>query len=235
MTFNLLMLNRSYRGAAASIAHEAADIVALQELTELAAHDIGDRLRPQYPHQALRPAGGFSGSGVLSRFPILANEPFRLSQHGCFCQHLELALPERRLHFFNIHLKAPSIRLRPLRYDDSQRETEAAALAQRLAAHRDSVVVAGDFNMTERSGAYRRLSKLLRDSFREAGSGTGWTFPKPVRVGPVLVPVWPVPFPIFRLDYVFHSRDIEARRVHCGDGDGSDHRPVIATLAFADA
>lgn len=232
MTFNVLAVNRGFGGAAASIGGANADIVALQELSKQAADALGERLRSRYPYQALRPDAEFSGGGVLSRFPIVSEEPLRLSERGHTCQQLVLALPGRHLHCFNIHLSAPRLRLWPLRYDPSRRETEAASLAQRLAAHPGPLVIMGDFNMTERSAAYRRLADLLGDSFREAGSGPSRTFPHAVHRGLLRLPLWPVPGPIIRIDYVFHSPDIAAREAHRGDGDGSDHCPVIATLAF---
>jgi len=233
MTFNLFALNRGFDGAAASIAGADADIVALQELSQQAAHALGERLSPRYPYQALRPDEELSGGGVLSRFPVVLEEPLRLSERGHTCQRLVLALPGRQLHCFNIHLMAPRLRPWLLRYDPSQREAEAAALAQRLAGHPGPLIVMGDFNMTDRSEAYRRLAHLLGDSFREAGSGPGRTFPHFARSGVLPLPRWPVPLPIIRIDYVFHSPDITARHAHRGDGDGSDHLPVIATLAFS--
>jgi endonuclease/exonuclease/phosphatase (EEP) superfamily protein YafD len=233
MTFNLLVSRRDYSGAVDSILAEDPDIVALQELTEPARRTIGRFLRRRFPFQALRPAAGFGGAGVLSRVPILREAPFRLSNRGHLCQHVVLDLPAGALSLFNVHLTAPNIQVAPLRYDETLRERQAAALAARLAAQQPPVVVAGDFNMTERSTAYRRLAKLLRDSFREAGTGPGATFPNAPRLGPLLLPRWPVPMPVIRIDYVFHSADIVAREAHRGDGDGSDHCPVIATFAAA--
>jgi len=233
MTFNLLGWNRRLGGAVASIAGADAGVVALQELTQSAAQVLGEELRPRYPYQALRPDTGFSGGGVLSRFPILWEEPLRLSERGHTCQHLALALPGRELHCFNVHLTAPRLRPWPLRYDATRREAETAALAQRLAGHPGPLVVMGDFNMTDRSAAYHRLARLLGDAFREAGAGPGKTFPHAPRIGPLRWPLWPAPYPIIRIDYIFHSREIATREAHLGDGDGSDHCPVIATLAFA--
>lgn len=233
MTFNLLMLSRGYAAAAASIAAEAADVVALQELTCTGARELGARLGMLYPYQALRPEPGYAGAGLVSRLPILDEQPLRLSKEGSCCQYLTLALPGGALHFYNIHLMAPRIRLASPPYDPAQRDSEAQVLAKRLAGHPGPLVVVGDFNMTPGSTPHRLLTGLLADTFVEAGSGSGATFPNAPRIGPLRIPLWPAPWPILRLDYVFHSEEVSAREVHLGDGAGSDHRPVIARLAFA--
>jgi endonuclease/exonuclease/phosphatase (EEP) superfamily protein YafD len=40
--------------------------------------------------------------------------------------------------------------------------------------------------------------------------------------------------PLWRIDYVLHSPDLVSLRAVVGDYGGSDHRPVMAELAFAE-
>ena len=230
MTFNILRSNRGHRSTIDCIAAERPDVLALQELSLSAADDIGRGLHELLPHQSLDPRSGVSGGGVLSRFPIVAEQRFVLEPGGHACQHLQLDCSGRSIGMINIHLSAPKFSLR--RYDPSRRDREARVLAGRMEQVPDPLIVAGDFNMTPRSLGYLLLTARLRDAYREAGIGSGRTFPHAPRVGRIPMPLWPAPFPVIRIDYIFHSSDLQARRTRVGQGDGSDHLPVIAELGF---
>jgi len=78
------------------------------------------------------------------------------------------------------------------------------------------VVLAGDFNDTPVSYAYNQTRKYLTDSFVESGSGVGCTY-----IGD---------FPSFRIDYVFHSEEIESANYTTLDYHFSDHKPVYCKL-----
>ena len=57
------------------------------------------------------------------------------------------------------------------------------------------------------------------DSFSEVGWGVGHTFYPPQ-----------LPFPIQRIDYVWHSEDFRATQAYVGEDGGSDHLPIVAKL-----
>ena len=90
-----------------------------------------------------------------------------------------------------------------------------------------NLIVLGDLNLPDRSGAYRQLTTRLDDAHREAGWGLGYTFPQ----GLVWGRFW-VPFPFLRTDYVLHSPDIRALDIQRGTPSGSDHLPVVARLGL---
>jgi endonuclease/exonuclease/phosphatase family metal-dependent hydrolase len=79
--------------------------------------------------------------------------------------------------------------------------------------------------MTDLMAAYEKLTTTLRDVHRERGWGLGHTFLIPRGFG------FPsdVNLPVQRIDYIFHSPDIDATdsQVLSGEG-GSDHLPVMA-------
>ena len=85
------------------------------------------------------------------------------------------------------------------------------------------LVVLGDFNLTDQQSLYPALTRRLRDAHRDSGWGLGFTFTRFPSIG---LPMW-------RIDYVFHSTHLVAVRTTVGNYGGSDHRPVIADLAFA--
>ncbi len=78
------------------------------------------------------------------------------------------------------------------------------------------VVLTGDFNDTPVSYCYTQTRKYLTDSFVESGFGVGNTY-----IGD---------FPSFRIDYVFHSDDIESADYKTLDYELSDHYPVYTKL-----
>lgn len=78
------------------------------------------------------------------------------------------------------------------------------------------VVLAGDFNDTPVSYCYAQTRKYLTDSFVESGSGIGNTY-----IGD---------FPSFRIDYIFHSEEIESAAYKTLPEELSDHHAVYTKL-----
>ena len=122
----------------------------------------------------------------------------------------------RPLAFYNVHPVSPSS---PANFD--RWREELAELVKALEAATTDMVVAGDFNMTQHHRAYGQLTNLgLRDAQRERGRGNATTWPNGQRR-----------FPPIRIDQVFLKGGLECLDIREGVGAGSDHRPVIATLA----
>jgi endonuclease/exonuclease/phosphatase family metal-dependent hydrolase len=120
-----------------------------------------------------------------------------------------------------VHLAVPfPVSSLPCPYCPSLRDAQVAALAAFAAARQvegDAVLLAGDFNLTEREPAYQELGGL-----RDASSAATWR-PLPLAWLP----------PLLRLDYVRLSPDLAVvgRRTACA-GSSSDHCPLIVDLAF---
>jgi vancomycin resistance protein VanJ len=235
MTYNVTWGDPGRQEILSIIEGEDADVVALQEVSPRVAEALSG-LSDRYPYQALHPKrDGYSGCAVLSRFPISVDEAFFLVEGMHLSQRLVIEVDGESVHFFNVHLQPPrlpgevriaSLLMVPSYYDTTIQDREMARLLEELAPLDGPVVVAGDFNMTDQSPGYRRLSSELGDAFREAGWGLGLTYPD-VEVRSV-----PTPFPLVRIDYVFHSRDITALSAEVGDRGGPNHRFLVAELVF---
>ena len=238
MTLNVLYENPKHAELAAAIEAEDPDVVALQELEEDAAADLAQALGTRYPYRALHPARE-SGAGVLSRYPLRDVEVIQLSDGKHLVQRLAVDAPGGPLTLFNIQLPLPRFvwseqRLGPLRlpigYDSEPRSAEIRRLTDLVDGTAGPVLVMGDFNMTEYSPDYRRMRARLGDAYRAVGQGFGHTFPRfgsfPRRL--------PAPWPVLRLDYVWHSAELRPLAAHVGPSGRSDHHPVVVRFARAD-
>lgn len=95
------------------------------------------------------------------------------------------------------------------------RATQVALVAEHIRQSPYPVILAGDFNDTPVSWAYRQISRYLKDAFR-SGRGIGQTY---------------VDFlPGLRIDYIFHSTDFDAFNFQTGNHRYSDHYPIWVNL-----
>ncbi len=131
---------------------------------------------------------------------------------------------------YGIHLYVPAGRTSnaPLSfYNAVPRDSQIRNLLARLDDEPLPYIVAGDFNMSDQSLIYNELAAVLSDSFREAGTGLGTSWPNAQRFGmSSLIP------PLVRIDYIWHSGEFRAISATQGPYLGSDHLPVYATLAL---
>ena len=228
MTFNLGGSFTPPEPLAQTIAAAQADIVAVQELTTQSAAVLTAELATTYPYRILDPAGG--STGLLSKLPIVRYEWLRPPNARPFV-HVVVDQAGAHFHVFAIHFQTPGILWwqqlpLPRGLVETGLEAEVAYLLPQVAAVSGPVVVLGDFNMSDQSRAYSSMTAALQDSFRQAGIGLGRTFPNNFRLAGI-----PIPFPLVRIDYVFHSPYLAttSARVQCVEGQ-SDHCAVLVGL-----
>jgi endonuclease/exonuclease/phosphatase family metal-dependent hydrolase len=191
----------------------APDIVALQEVDVLAdqAHELAARLGMELRAVASITGGTRRDYGIatLTRLPIASTREVRMPQQGhpgFRCALVtELAWEGGALDMINVHVS--------MMYRD--RPAQAAALASAIT--RSPIVVAGDFNMTPLSPAFRLLARGL-------ASAT------------TLARTWPAPLPVAPIDHVlFRGLVWKSGRAWTGGGArrASDHLPVVADFELA--
>lgn len=227
MAYNVLYLNTDVEGVAGQIAAHAPDLVALRELEPPMARALESRFAGQYPYRYFEP-----GCGFFSRFSVREYEAFQLvAGEGDWVQRFVLDVEGRSLNVLSVHPRSPPLRGFhpfglplgiPTGFDNTKRDADVRALLARLDGMETPLVVLGDFNLADQQALYPAFTRRLRDAHRESGWGLGFTFTRFPRLG----------LPIWRIDYVFHSPDLVALSTTVGDWGGSDHRPVIARLAF---
>lgn len=217
MSYNIWQGDRAHwTDKAEMILASDADIIAVQELDTESAEFLADALGDAYPYQALHhfPRSA-TGQGVFSRYPILDDEFWRLYRGQ---QRVVIDMNGLEVVLYNLRGHPP------LRADGFVgREREVTAWLARLTTEDETVplIIAGDFNMTDRSDDYGRITEYYDDAFREVGFGFGWTFNASL------------PIPLLRIDYLFHNdvvQALEARVIQ--NSAGSDHNPLIVNLAL---
>jgi len=227
MTYNVLYRNRDADQVAAAIEAHGPDFFGLRELEAPLAQALESRLTDRYPFHKVEP-----GCGFWSRYPILQYEAFRLGGgEGHFVQQLALDVDGHEVTVLSVHPRSPPLQgFHPLGlplgvptgFANEGRDADMRDLLAHLEELDGPLVVMGDFNLSDQQAPYAELTRHLRDAHRESGWGMGFTFTRFPRLG---LPMW-------RIDYVFHSPDLVALSTVVGDYGGSDHRPVIARLAF---
>jgi endonuclease/exonuclease/phosphatase family metal-dependent hydrolase len=213
------------------LARAATDVIGLQELSRSQAEVLAAELASLYPFQVLAPTG-FSGKGVLSRFPILSSEELHLYP-GRPDLRIMAELGGTRLQVLVAHPPPPRLTGARLAFDGLA-AAQLATLAELALEHSPSVLL-GDFNMTPRNPVYARfVAAGLVDAFAAAGAGRGWTLPRRVgnaarfQYGLHRVPLRPVA----RVDYIWCTPGVQPEAAWVGDDGGSDHLPVGARLVL---
>ena len=221
-----------YRGnpeeIADTILRTQADLVTLQEIVDAYVDEVQERTLERYPYQVYR--GGRALLGVApiqdAEFVDVDNDPSR--------PHLfaRVQMEGRSFRVVAAHTHPPvSV---PLLYGrryqpHPQSASMAEALGKLTLASGEPAILLGDLNFPMRSTGYLALRGLgLHDAYRRAGRGwsTGATWPEGIeRFGIVAEP-------FIRLDYVWHTGHFTAIDAYVGQPFVSDHRPVIATLAW---
>ena len=234
MSFNVLYSNQAYDAIVSSIQSASPDVVGFQELTTSNAPGIAQSLESQYPYGTLQNLEEGRGAGLLSRIPIETVEWFSLPPRD-IALHATVMMEGRRIHVFVVHLSPNNllqVQVTELttgliprvleRY--GWRAAEVNRLEEEVTALSEPVLLLCDCNLTDTSEAYSHLSGFIHDSFREVGWGMGHT----------LHPS-PLPFPVQRIDYVWHSEEFVALEAFVGQEGGSDHLPIVAKLMLAEA
>jgi vancomycin resistance protein VanJ len=230
MSYNLWAGNYQYESIVGAINEMDPDVVGLQEFTERIANEIQNDLALRYPYHVID-----GGQAVFSRFPIVDREILLIGDERAPIpvQHIVLDVNGRQIELVNAHPHSPQLmasRFLGLRLGypsglvNRWRDLEVREMMSAVEKIEGPLIVLGDFNLTDLQVVYGEMTQVLLDAHREAGYGLGFTR-TPVRgIGPA---TW-------RIDFVFYTPELTALSTRTGDFAGSDHRPVVAELAFRD-
>jgi endonuclease/exonuclease/phosphatase (EEP) superfamily protein YafD len=213
------------------------NIIFLQELDKYKIKKYWNKLLKKYPYQtSFFDINKTIGMGVLSKYPILKVENFKLVKESLvFQQKIEIKIDNQIFSLYNIHLTFPWIKkiknplfskIPWLFYDEEIRHKEIEILIKKIKNDKNIIIMSGDFNFTDRSLDYQKVSNLLTDNYRKVGYGMGYTWPinrtPSVNINPAI--------PIIRIDYIFTSKILKPCFGKVLTETGSDHKPLFIKI-----
>lgn len=238
LTFNLLNQPRALTPVFGLIQREGPDLLLLQECIPSHAAQLERGLADTFPYRLWLPAQEYGmGFGIASRLPFALTGFWQFPGFEPFAAGITLSPSPVPLDIYCVQFISPTNEVRRegptalLRLRERQIDWVLAEIARRGSP----ALVAGDWNTTEGSDAYRRAAATLTDGWREAGRGPGWSWPR--SLNPFVDRATP---PLLRLDYVMHTGgrfgpglSVAGMRV-IREPLGSDHCPLLAQLEWSD-
>lgn len=243
-TYNVALFSNETSGFLASdilaeMKKQSVDVFCIQEYN---AH-CGDRsntdvYKDYFPYVAM----GNADMAIFSRYPIIRtkNIPFEESNNSAMWALVNVN--GKRVKVFNVHMETTGFNrtLHSVSKEEQKGNTvesntilqalfnnytrgmvvragQADIVANEIEDTREQLVLCGDFNDVPYSYVYNKLLGDLVDGFKECGNGWSYTFRGKKKV---------------RIDYIFHSEQLEGINYYKSGLTYSDHLPVFMTLAI---
>ena len=226
MTTNILAIREQTAPVIQAIRLADPDIVAIQELNAELADDIESTLTTDYPYQLLNLEAGFGGMGIISKYPFTQQQVnFSAPWYVGYPQVVQVDVNGKEFRLINFHGEPPDASEQGFKETNELRNWQAQDLVSLVAYDNLPVIALGDLNSTPHNDAYKIMRSELEDAWVERGFGLGHTRQNLIADIP---PKW-----LVRIDYVFHSPDLQTISAEIGPWDGSsDHRPVVAEIGL---
>ena len=211
---NVYTPNRSFDAMRRLIEHEAPDVVVLQETDQAWLEGLAE-LRATYPNRVEEARADNFGIAVWSRLKMANARIVRLGHAGVPSVIADIEHGDATLVLIATHPLPPAGRAR-----SELRDEGLAQLARFAASEVSPVLVVGDLNCTPWSPHFRAL---LRDGrLRDSGEGRWVQATWPSWLGALGIPI----------DHVLYGAGLRVLRRWVGPAVGSDHRPLIAEVAW---
>lgn len=209
------------------------DIICLQETTDRQINIALPKLKIFYPYQALAP-----NAILISKYPFILSENLHLAGHKEWQQRAIININQQEIVIYNVQTISPWMGQQKIFsffkfpvYEYAKRSAEIQDLVQRIKKETSPVIVAGDFNLTDQTQDYYQLKTILQDSFQTSGFGFGFTWPDGWDLSLLIKSLkWKLNYPLFRIDYIWYSKDWGSKSVQVLPSTGSEHLPIAAEL-----
>ena len=183
------------------------------------------------------------GLAIFSKLPIIhkgsVQHKGRNENNKNYCIYADVVKKQDTIRIYNVHLQ--SIKLKTdyqtkhmtegnkeettagikrayakLKKAFTIRAAQSSAVSDHMMNSPYPVIVCGDFNDTPMSYTYHRFEKKLTDAFRNTSNGFGATY-----VGLL---------PAGRIDYIFHSNELNSSNFNIQKNPLSDHRAISCVI-----
>jgi len=208
-TANIQYRNPDARALVDWLRKEKVDVAAVVEVAPAHVREL--EAMADYPHRRIVPDDGPFGIAVLSRHPLAE---VKVIEGAAGIPRIEtvVQLPRGRVRLTALHPMPPLTT-----EDHFARNRLLRALADAAAASSEPSIIAGDLNATPWSSAFAGLS----DRGLRRATGLAPTWPA-AAAGLMGIPI----------DHVLVTRQWRVLASRAGPNLGSDHLPVLATLAL---
>lgn len=205
LTYNTWHRNHDHQSLAHFVLREDADLVVLTEFGPNKRHLLG-MWKSRYPYQAHCSHVWQCSVVILSKQPFTAQKIVMREETRSPLVMIRFGDGATSTTIAATHLYRP--------IDGAARQmSEIATLNEELARIQGSLVLAGDFNATRFSYAYRSLTEAAR-----------------LRSATVFAPTWPRWLPQLAIDHIFVRGDVRALDVAIASSGASDHLALRSRL-----
>ncbi len=189
-----------------------ADVISVQEVDDIWAQVLVEKLALEYPFQLIEPRSNCYGIALFSKLPFQSVE--LIEQHGSPFIKVVIDLNGRSIRLISAHATSP-ISYRHF----ARRNAQLRDLADHIAGQDITTVVIGDLNTVHWDRAHRQFR--LRSGLKAVNDPDLRTWPA---IGP---------FALIPLDHLLITDDLAVQRIDRIDLPGSDHRGLLAAISFA--
>jgi len=180
---------------------------------------------------------------ILSKFPIVGSTHFHFGHEGNQAMQADLLIEGDTVRIFNFHLQTTNFNQSKFEivpedwlwhiYGEAEKSTtvynilhknyqkrtvQAAFVRKQIEATPFPVIACGDMNSNPSSYTYFQLKGSLKDGFKTCGRGYEYTLLGLYR--------------LYRVDYIFHSKDFDGYSYQSYKTRYSDHKPVIMGITL---
>ena len=208
------------------------DIFCIQEFSAIKYKYFGN-----YPYWFKTNIFTFNKSvmAIFSKYPIIDKGYITFPNSSNGAMYVDLTFNEEIIRVYNLHLESFKVPKNFHYYSEPTsfnflrsrigkaekiRKEQAVLIKEHIDKFKGKVIISGDFNSTQFSSSYNTLKDSRKDTFIEAGSGFGATYP-----------LFNYPF---RLDYILVDNRFEVFSHENFDLKISDHEPILTRLLIVD-
>ena len=216
-----------------------ADVICLQEVDVykdaqfLTLPEVRQTLSKKYPYSYI----DFSvynkrhqyGTMVWAKYPLINKQSIHYETQGNLSNRCDMVVGKDTLRLINNHLESYKLESEDLKDVDRieakwkraipLRNAQARVVRREIEASPYPVIVVGDFNSVALSFAYWHISAGLHDAWNETHFWEWGATYEYKGIG-------------LRIDYILCSDPLKPVACEVKETTGSDHKPVVATLAW---
>ena len=211
-SLNIERTNTDVLVAVNDVLRRNANVVAFYEVTPTIDQNLSV-LNVRYPYSFHRPFDHYHGLSIYSQYPIDSIQDYVFGSSKIPAAILQVRAPQKSFALIATHTIAP---MGPQGFIDRNIElSELASIAKTLSSTQ-TVVFAGDLNITPFSRHFRGLQQSLGFQYANYVSWNVWGS----------WPTW-LPFLQIPIDHIFVSNSGTILNCNRGDVVGSDHFPLV--------